>query len=496
MELVVEDVVARAPTDSLSWLLPSGDDDPMALTSLTSEDVNSMAKRLMAWLPMEMDVDGMEKKLKEGTKLQDVVEQELWKKTRSTMDRWLPMGKKLMMDQYSKLQERGGPAAEVVKKSLDAAKETKKRILGALEEVKKYSSPLGKKLSSPTGLGFWTVEKTDCGFFASLKLLTTQLRNMRYNFDKTVERFLMCISKKGLFGIPSPFMNTYVSKAYLQPWVAAPMEAILGAYKHFGNSDGCEQLPQEQADVCNLVMMVKSVETQMLAFYDAVSLPVIDNYCVLLDASVVVKFPRMSEVNLFMRGSGGKRAGKKVSTFSFGIRTVQDIFGKDEKEEKEGKYLRSGIGIGYLHKPPQDDVFHTTSSFALSGNLKSLGLPGGLGDLTLDILPQHDKPNGVMVSLAAGTGLLQRQGAATTSVQDAVDQIEGDEEKVLGAVVALAEALAPMDIAAHIAEAYPEPSALLQHAANAAKNVKGAEEYMKESVQSMVDYHFCLSCQR
>jgi len=75
------------------------------------------------------------------------------------------------------------------------------------------------------------------------------------------------------------------------------------------------------------------------------------------------------------------------------------------------------------------------------------------------------------------------------SVQDAVDQLDGNDEKFTAAVAALSRSLARMDIAAHVSAAYPEPQALLQHDAT--------NDFVPlvPEMNSLSSFMLCLTCQ-
>lgn len=371
-------------------------------------------------------------------------------------------------------------------------------------------------MCTPWNKGTLSVQLMDCSLFDHLAKMTNICEpwNLPKYFKKAADSFVECIQVRGFFALPTPYMNIKVDRACLPRYIQTPLKAILGAYNWYKESvKDCTNEAEEDKVACKLISNIHKIETKLRKVLTGNSLLELasntslledtegnSDFKIFFELGVSVSIPDVLEGGtLFFTGSGGKRHGQGFFQLALGVRESENIVGGDD----EGAEIGAMIGLGYWRGTSPDTRFQTQNGFEFSGSLDlaTFGFPLGSGSfgVTLDILPDRKAPRGITITSALSLGtsmlqgkdisLLQEQRAMAESVQDAVDQLDGNDEKFTAAVAALSRSLARMDIAAHVSAAYPEPQALLQHDAT--------NDFVPlvPEMNSLSSFMLCLTCQ-
>jgi len=129
----------------------------------------------------------------------------------------------------------------------------KEIIAGNFGSFQKYD--LGD-LCTASGVGFWYMEPTDCGFFDEFAKVFTNPLSAESHWNDAADKLATCVTKMGAFGFPTPFLDFKVAEYCMPQEVKLPVEYLLGAFKYSVNS-GAALVAQVQTLVAKIEDLVK-----------------------------------------------------------------------------------------------------------------------------------------------------------------------------------------------------------------------------------------------
>lgn len=149
-----------------------------------------------------------------------------------------------LMDWISRVQREVGPDASAAKtwagkvyneagpiissvsdKLANVSSQMVDYLEGASASFPKYD--LGS-VCTETDVGFWSVTGTDCGSFAAMQDVFDDLVNTQSKFNIAKDLFITCLTKTGLFGLPTPFMELTIEPFCLPGWIKTGAEYLIG----------------------------------------------------------------------------------------------------------------------------------------------------------------------------------------------------------------------------------------------------------------------------
>ncbi|CAE7576418.1 unnamed protein product [Symbiodinium natans] len=114
-----------------------------------------------------------------------------------------------------------------------ATSEVRSFFNGVVGQFQKHD--LGQ-VCTPSGVGFWYLVPTDCGFFSKFGDVFNSPSAAQSNWNEAVDRLQECVMKTGAFSFPTPFLDFRVNSFCLPTVVQTPIEYILGVFKFATNT--------------------------------------------------------------------------------------------------------------------------------------------------------------------------------------------------------------------------------------------------------------------
>lgn len=138
------------------------------------------------------------------------------------------------MNKYVQVVQSGSQQMiSTARENIESAAGTVKEFFsGVLPTFQKYN--LGS-VCTPTGVGFWSMTGSDCGTFDEMGQIFTDITNAGVHFERTASNLKTCITKKGLLGFPTPFMNLKIEQFCLPRYLVIGLEYVLGGVIYGGS---------------------------------------------------------------------------------------------------------------------------------------------------------------------------------------------------------------------------------------------------------------------
>jgi len=88
---------------------------------------------------------------------------------------------------------------------------------------------------TPSGVGFWYMTGDDCGAFSEMDKIFTDLTNAESHFNAAKSAFATCVTRTGLLGFPTPFLQLSIQTFCLPDAITTGVEYIIGAVIYAAN---------------------------------------------------------------------------------------------------------------------------------------------------------------------------------------------------------------------------------------------------------------------
>lgn len=89
---------------------------------------------------------------------------------------------------------------------------------------------------TPSGVGFWYMTGDDCGAFSEMGRIFTDLTNAESHFNAAKNAFATCVTRTGLLGFPTPFLQLSIQTFCLPDAITTGVEYIIGAAIYAANT--------------------------------------------------------------------------------------------------------------------------------------------------------------------------------------------------------------------------------------------------------------------
>jgi hypothetical protein len=296
-------------------------------------------------------------------------------------------------------------------------------------------------MCTPRGLGFWYYQPTDCGAFGTMgRIFKEGIHRIPSIFAEAVKKFGVCIIKRGVLSLPSPFMDVKVSSFCIPHIIQVVIKGIVGTFRFVFDQikaglAGCSGSHANQP-VCILVTDLKAIGDRIKQMFasnfmqqtaeligekvhgDKHALGVKKaagggvscggTWAIFFSFGGSVQFPGSTAFGLSLAlgftVNLGCRKGILYPDFLFDFKGSKKILGA--KLPTVSKFGVAGT-LGFNVVSPSNDIVQAAGSVDIAGSLivgtppSSFKIKAGIG---FKILPLPDIPMGFTVGLAFGFG--------------------------------------------------------------------------------------------